>query len=57
MYYVFTSLFTVNLFVITVEAMYDRLEMLHIITLKDTKLEGVKRRKIDNKMVKRDGTK
>jgi hypothetical protein len=23
----------------------------------DTKLEGVKRRKIDNKMVKRDGTK
>ena len=33
MYYVLTSLFTVNLFVITVEAMYDRLEMLHIITL------------------------
>ena len=33
MYYVFTSLLTVNLFVITVEAVYDRLEMLHIITL------------------------
>jgi hypothetical protein len=33
MYYVFTSLFTVNLLVISVEAVDDRLEMLHIITL------------------------
>jgi len=32
MYYVFTSLLTVNMFVIAVEAVYDRLEMLHIIT-------------------------
>jgi len=33
MYYVLTSLLTVNMFVIAVEAVYDRLEMLHIITL------------------------